>query len=639
VTGEASRRQRKRRSGDWRDQVKVAGTAASVVWASAPLLVAGLAVLSLAAGLIPPATAWFQRDLLDALVPLSTHHGAHHGVSQSGGGSLLSHHGLVILVVALGMLGIAAAIVPQGEQYIQLTMRRAVALVLSDRAYKAVSTWPGISRFESPEFADKLQLTNQLSQATAGSLITSVLGCGQALVTAITFMITLLLINPVLAVITAIAQCLAIAANLGNARRQAQLQVENSARGRRQQSYSRLLNDAIAAKEVRLFALGDFLRGRMLAELREIRRSERALGRRLLRTESFYAALTSAIIAVGLVWTAARVAAGQMPIGDVSLFVLAAMGMQAAMNQIAAALGGVTQSVMLFRAYTDVVSAPPDLPVRSSPVAVPALRSGIEISDVWFRYDESHPWVLRGVSMFLPAGGQAALVGLNGSGKSTLVKLLCRLYDPVKGSIRWDGIDIREFDPVALRERTTGVFQDYMSYDLIVAENIGVGNLAELDDIGAIRRASEMAGADADIARLPDGYDTMLSRVFFTAARNGNSQVGVILSGGQRQRLALARAFMRSDRDLMIVDEPMSSLDAESEHEINRRLSDARKGQTSVLISHRLASVREAARIFVLAGGVVAEQGTHAELMAAGGRYARLFALQASGYSDAEAAR
>ena len=615
---------RRRLADNWSIHTRVARSAASVVWSASPALVGGLAVVSLAAGLIPPATAWLQRDLLDALVPLSRAGRAH---------PWLSGHSLLLLVVALGMLGVAAAIVPQGQQYIQATMRRAVGLVLSDRAYRAVSSWPGIARFESPTFADKLQLTSQLSQATASSLITSTLGCGQALITAVTFMVTLVVINPVLAVIAAVAQSLAIAANLGNARRQAQLQVENSSRGRRQQSYGRLLNDAVAAKEVRLFGLGDFLGGRMLAELKAIRMTERALSRRLLCVESGFAALTAAVIAGGLVWTVAQVAAGHMPLGDLSLFVTAAMGMQAAMNQIASALGGVTQSVMLFGAYTDVVSAPPDLPVEASPVPVPALRQGIAIDDVWFRYDESHPWVLRGVSMFIPAGRHVALVGLNGSGKSTLVKLLCRLYDPVRGNIRWDGTDIRDLDPVALRQRTAGVFQDYMSYDLTVSENIGMGDLSALGDTEAIRRAAEMAGADADISRLPQGYDTMLSRVFFSGARNSNTQVGVILSGGQRQRLALARAFMRSDRDLLIVDEPMSSLDAQAEHEINRRLAEVHAGRTCVLISHRLASVREADHIFVLANGVVAERGTHAELMAAGGRYAHLFSLQAAGYS------
>jgi ATP-binding cassette, subfamily B, bacterial len=604
---------------------KVARIAAAVVWASSPGLVAGLAAISLLAGLIAPATAWLQRDLLDSLVPLSR---------AGAGHSLLNDHSVLILVVALGMLGIGAAVVPQGQQYIQLTMRRAVSLVLSDRVCRAVSSWPGIARFESPAFADKLQLSSQLSQATASSLITSTLGCGQALVTAISFLITLVVINPVLAVIAAAAQSLAIAADIQNAKRQAELQLRNSSRGRRQQSYGRLLNDAIAAKEVRLFGLGGFLRGRMLDELMTIRLSERALGRRLLRIESGCAALSSAVIAAGLIWTAGQVASGHEPLGDVSLFVMAAMGMQAAMNQIASALGGLTQSVMLFGAYTDVVSAPPDLPVRSEPAPAPALRDGVEIADVWFRYDDSHPWVLRGLSMFIPAGHHVAIVGLNGSGKSTLVKLLCRLYDPVLGSIHWDGVDIRELDPVALRERISGVFQDYMSYDLTISENIGLGNLGELGDAEAIRRASELAGADADISRLPQGYDTMMSRVFHSATRNGNTNVGVILSQGQRQRLALARAFMRSERELLIVDEPMSSLDAESEHEINRRLAEVRQGRTSVLISHRLASVRDADQIFVLANGVVLEEGSHAELMAAGGRYAKLFSLQAAGYSD-----
>jgi putative ABC transport system permease protein len=217
-------------------------------------------------------------------------------------------------------------------------------------------------------------------------------------------MITLIVLNPVLAVVVAGVECLAIAANLSNAQRQAQLAVQNSIRSRRQQSYGTMLSNAVVAKEVRLFGLGDFLRGRMLTELHAINGAEAALGRRLLWVESVLAALSAGVIAGGLVWTVTQVADGHLPVGDVSLFVMAAMGMQGAMNQIAMALGGVTQSVTLFGAYTDVVSAPPDLPVTASPVAAAALRQGISVENVWFRYDESHPWVLRGLSMFIPAG-------------------------------------------------------------------------------------------------------------------------------------------------------------------------------------------------------------------------------------------
>jgi ATP-binding cassette subfamily B protein len=224
------------------------------------------------------------------------------------------------------------------------------------------------------------------------------------------------------------------------------------------------------------------------------------------------------------------------------------------------------------------------------------------------------------------------LVGLNGAGKSTLVKLLCRFYDPDRGRILWDGTDLREIDPAELRERLSVVFQDYATYDLTAAENIGMGDLARLGDHGPVREAAEHAGADAAISRLPQGYDTLLSRMFLPAANQESPETGVVLSGGQWQRLALARGLMRADRDLLILDEPSSGLDAEAEHAIQRELRDLRAGRASVLISHRLSSVRDARAIYVLSGGRVAEQGTHEELMAAGGEYRRLFMLQASGY-------
>jgi ATP-binding cassette, subfamily B, bacterial len=612
-------------AGGWHTRARVARAAAEVVWSTSPALLGGLAVVSLAAGLVSPAVAWLQRDVLDALASHGGAAGPHLG---------LSSRDLLVLVLALGAAGVAAAVVPQGQQYVQEALRRTVRVAIYDRIYRAVASWPGIARFESPGFADKLQLTGQLAQSTASSMIGSALGSVQALITSVTFMATLVVINPVLAVVVAVIESLAIAAGLANAQRQAQLWVENSKRARRQQSFSTLFFNAVAAKEVRLFGLGAFLRGRILVELNAINSAERALGRRLLWVESALGGLSATVIAVGLVWIAAQVAAGHMPVGDVSLFVMAAMGMQGAMNQLATALGGMRQSVTMFGAYTDVVSAPPDLPVRDPALAVPALTNGIAVEDVWFRYDESHPWVLRGLSLFIPSGSHVALVGLNGSGKSTLVKLLCRMYDPARGSIRWDGVDIRDMEPSALRERIAAVFQDFVCYELTAAENIGVGDLSMLDDMRAIRGAAELAGADADISRLPQGYDTMLSRVFVSRSPESSEAVGAMLSGGQGQRLALARALMRADPDLLIVDEPMSNLDAEAEYAVNRRLAEVQAGRTCVLISHRLASVRESDQIIVISDGVVTEQGTHAELMAYGGRYAHLFSLQAAGYSD-----
>ena len=224
-------------------------------------------------------------------------------------------------------------------------------------------------------------------------------------------------------------------------------------------------------------------------------------------------------------------------------------------------------------------------------------------------------------------------MGENGSGKSTLVKLLCRFYDPDRGSIRWDGTDLRDLDLDALRDRISAVFQDYMTYELSAAENIAVGDLRLAERPGALVAAAEQAGIDATLAALPWGYQTLLTRNYFDLSDEGDPRTGVLLSGGQWQRVALARAFLRGGRELMILDEPSSGLDPEAERRIHVTLAATRTGRASVLISHRLNAVRDADHILVLSGGVLREQGSHDTLMARQGLYARLFTTQARGYA------
>jgi ATP-binding cassette, subfamily B, bacterial len=290
------------------------------------------------------------------------------------------------------------------------------------------------------------------------------------------------------------------------------------------------------------------------------------------------------------------------------------------------------QALLMFEHYSAIVDAGPDLPVTTSPRDLPRLQQGIRIQDVWFRYSPDHPWVLRGVNLFIPHGEALGLVGLNGAGKSTLVKLLCRFYDPTRGAILWDGVDLRDVDPTELRERIAAVFQDYMHYDMTAAENIGLGDLEAAKDIGLVQSAANRAGIHDKIVELPQGYQTLLSRMFYMESENDDPETGVVLSGGQLQRLALARAFLRYDRELMILDEPSSGLDAEAENEIHHSITRYRAGRTSLLISHRLGAIRKADRIIVLSAGRVVEDGTHDALMQARGEYARLFTMQSSGY-------
>jgi ATP-binding cassette subfamily B protein len=403
-----------------------------------------------------------------------------------------------------------------------------------------------------------------------------------------------------------------------------------SSNTRRQLFYGSLLTSPDAAKEVRLFGLGDFLRGRMLTELGTVNEAERDLDRRTLHSQGLLSLLGAAVAAGGLIWAVLAAAAGGLSVGDVSVFVAAVAGVQTALTAIVSQWAGAHNALLMFGHYIGVVRAGPGLPVAPEPAALPPLRTGIELRDVWFRYDDEHPWVLRGVDLFIPHGQAVALVGLNGAGKSTLVKLLCRLYDPVRGSIHWDGVDLREVHPDDLRARVGAVFQDYMAYDLTAGENIMLGDLAAGADPEPVRAAARRAGIHDTLDTLPRGYDTLLSRIFF--GDDDERQAGVTLSGGQWQRLALARALMRHRRDLLILDEPSSGLDAEAEHAVHLGLRRHRAGRTSVLISHRLGALRDADLIVVLSDGRIAERGSHGELMAMEGTYARLFGLQASGY-------
>ncbi|WP_067141543.1 ABC transporter ATP-binding protein [Microtetraspora malaysiensis] len=589
-----------------------AARAAGLAWRAAAVHLLGYLAVTLVGSAVPVALAWLTKAVLD-------------GVSAGQVGAL---PGLAVTIAAVTT---AAAAATHAGDYLRAEVDRRAAMRAKDELFAAVSRFTGLAPFENPAFLDRLRLAGQ-SAGNPGRLVDTTLTTVRSVVTVVGFVASLALVNAAFTVLVVLSAIPALLIELRTSRQRAAMMWRIGPAERKELFYASLMSTANAAKEIRLFDLSAFLRLRMLAELRTANTARRKLDRREFFVQASLAGASAIVAGAGLIWAVLAAGQGRLSVGDVSMLVAAVAGVQAALNVTVSAGVMAYEHLLGFHHHVTIVRAEPDPPTTGRR-ALPSLRRGIELRDVWFRYGEEDPWVLRGVDLFIPHGQTLALIGRNGAGKSTLVKLLCRFYDPTRGAVLWDGVDLRDVPPEALRARIGAVFQDFVTYEMTAAENIAVGDLSAGEDPSRIERAAREAGVHDAVAALPSGYRTLLSRVFDPEEEGSTA----LLSGGQWQRVALARAFLRSDRDLMILDEPSSGLDPDAEYEVHSSLARLRSTRTSVLVSHRLGTVRDADRIVVLADGAVIEEGTHDSLMADGGTYAHLFLRQASGYrEDAE---
>ena len=378
-----------------------------------------------------------------------------------------------------------------------------------------------------------------------------------------------------------------------------------------------------SAKEVKLFGLSDFLVGRYGKLSDEFYQENKRLAVRrnvvstalvTLGTLGYYAAYAVIIYLTVL---------GRYTIGSLTFLAGSFRQSRDLIQRILLSLSNIyEQSLYLGDLFTFFDVTPRVLSRPGARVVPSSFRTGFEFMGVGFRYPGSERWAVRHLSFSFAPDERIALVGENGAGKTTLVKLLARLYDPDEGQILLDGVDLRDYDLESLRRNIGVIFQDFVRYDLILKENIGVGQVERLDDDARIREAGRRSLADSVATRLTGGYDQMLGRRF---------DGGVDLSGGEWQKVALGRAYLR-EAQVLILDEPTAALDARAEYEVFLRFAELTQGRMAVLISHRFSTVRMADRIIVLQGGELVDQGTHEQLVARGGLYAELFSLQAAGY-------
>ncbi len=314
---------------------------------------------------------------------------------------------------------------------------------------------------------------------------------------------------------------------------------------------------------------------------------------------------------------------GILSLGDLVLYHQAFRRGQSAQQGLLAGLVGLYEDNLFLANLYEFLDLKPKVVAPLHPMPVPRpMQAGIAFNRVSFQYPLTARKALEEITLTIRPGETVALVGENGSGKTTLIKLLCRLYDPTDGSITIDGIDLRQFEIADLRRQISVIFQDYAKYHLTARENIWVGNIDLPTEHESIAKAAFRAGADRVISSLPQGYDTILGKLF---------DQGEELSIGQWQKIALARAFLR-DSQVIVLDEPTSAMDPKAEYEVFEKFRQLIKDQAAILISHRLSTVKMADRIYVLKDGRISERGNHEELMQLGGTYQHLFETQARNY-------
>ena len=589
------------------------GRALRLVWQTAPRWTLVNAALVVVQGGLPLAALYAMKRILDAVAAAVAAPGRPALVQDVWVWILLAG-GVALLTALTRLLGEYAT----QAQALQVT--DGVAEILH-----AQSIAVDLAYYEDPSYYDTLHRAQGEAPYRPSSIVNNLIQIAQSGLALAGIAAWLISLNWLLAAVLLLAVLPGAFARLVYSRRLYGLQQAQTEQDRRAWYYHTVLTEVLHAKELRIFNLGALFQSRY----RELRQSIRS-GTLTLARHRAVADFVAQIVAIAalfgsLAWIALQTIRGAVTLGELAVYYL---GFQTGLNllqTVLRALAGLYEDNLFLTNLYKFLDLVPNVAAPRQPKTVPRpMTRGIAFRDVAFRYPSHASDTLQNIEMTVAPGEVVALVGENGSGKTTLVKLLCRLYDPSRGDITVDGIDVRDLDPVQWRREISVAFQDYAHYALTARENIWLGDVETPPDPARIAAAGRRSGADAVIGRLPDGYETQLGRWL---------QEGQELSEGEWQRVAMARAFWRDAR-ILILDEPSSSLDPLAEAELLRQFRELLGGRSAIIISHRFSAVQMADCIYVVDRGRIVERGTHAALLAQNGHYARLYRAQAQHYQD-----